>query len=109
MIIKQHNYSCEVIPYLGDVKDSSHMARIFNSHNIDMVYHAAAYKQVPLVQEKHNIAKSAQNNFIGTFNFANEAVKANVPSFVLISTDKAVDLKISWERQNEWPKLLFRH
>ena len=90
LIIKQHNYSCEVIPYLGDVKDSSHMARIFNSHNIDMVYHAAAYKQVPLVQEKHNIAKSAQNNFIGTFNFANEAVKANVPSFVLISTDKAV-------------------
>ena len=66
------------------------MARIFNSHNIDMVYHAAAYKQVPLVQEKYNIAKSAQNNFIGTFNFANEAVKANVPSFVLISTDKAV-------------------
>ena len=65
LIIKQHNYSCEVIPYLGDVKDSSHMARIFNSHNIDMVYHAAAYKQVPLfrksiiLQSPHKIILSA--------------------------------------------------
>ena len=62
-----------------------------------------------LVQEKHNIAKSAQNNFIGTFNFANEAVKANVPSFVLISTDKAVRPKNIMGASNEWPKLLFRH
>ena len=66
------------------------MARIFNEHNIDTIYHAAAYKHVPLVQERHNISKSAQNNFIGTFNFANQAVKAKIPSFVLISTDKAV-------------------
>ena len=66
------------------------MARIFNEHNIDTIYHAAAYKHVPLVQERHNISKSAQNNFIGTFNFANQAVKAKIPSFVSISTDKAV-------------------
>ena len=90
ILIDKNKYKCSVFPYLGDIKDTNHMARIFNEHNIDTIYHAAAYKHVPLVQERHNISKSAQNNFIGTFNFANQAVKAKIPSFVLISTDKAV-------------------
>lgn len=90
ILIDKNKYKCRVFPYLGDIKDTNHMARIFNEHNIDTIYHAAAYKHVPLVQERHNISKSAQNNFIGTFNFANQAVKAKIPSFVLISTDKAV-------------------
>lgn len=89
-LVNKNNYTCKIIPVLGDVKDSDHMAKIFTSNNIDTVYHAAAYKHVPLVQEKHNISKSTENNFIGTFNFALEAAKAKIKSFVLISTDKAV-------------------
>ena len=79
-----------VIPYLADVKDTIHIDHILKTHHIDTIYHAAAYKHVPLVQEKHNISKSLENNFIGTYELALQAVKHKVRSFVLISTDKAV-------------------
>ena len=70
--------------------DSIHLKRIFSEHAVDTIYHAAAFKHVPLVQDKNNISKSVENNFIGTYKLAKEALNANVKSFVLISTDKAV-------------------
>ena len=90
-IIKSKNrFSTHVIPVLGNILDSIHLKRIFSEHAVDTIYHAAAFKHVPLVQDKNNISKSVENNFIGTYKLAKEALNANVKSFVLISTDKAV-------------------
>ena len=90
ILIKENNYQSEIIPYLADIKDDKHISQILSKHQIDTIYHAAAYKHVPLVQETHNISRSVNNNFIGTYKFACEAAKSNIGSFVLISTDKAV-------------------
>ena len=90
ILINENNYQSEIIPYLADIKDDNHISQILSKHQIDTIYHAAAYKHVPLVQETHNISRSVNNNFIGTYKFACEAAKANIKSFVLISTDKAV-------------------
>ena len=90
-IIKSKNgFSTHVIPVLGNILDSIHLKRIFSEHAVDTIYHAAAFKHVPLVQDKNNISKSVENNFVGTYKLANEALNANVKSFVLVSTDKAV-------------------
>ena len=90
ILIEKNNYQTEIIPYLADIKDSNHISQILSKYQVDTIYHAAAYKHVPLVQETHNISRSVNNNFIGTYKFAHEASKANIKSFVLISTDKAV-------------------
>jgi FlaA1/EpsC-like NDP-sugar epimerase len=80
----------EIIPILGDIRDSRNLDHLFQQFTIDHIYHAAAYKHVPLVENKNNIAKAAENNILGTYNLAEAAVKFNVHSFVMISTDKAV-------------------
>jgi FlaA1/EpsC-like NDP-sugar epimerase len=64
------------------------MTEIFRTWSPDTVYHAAAYKHVPIVE--HNACEGISNNALGTFNVARAAIEAGVTSFVLISTDKAV-------------------
>ena len=71
-----------------NVQNSSRLNAIFETFKIDTVYHAAAYKHVPLVEE--NICESVKNNVLGTFLIAEAAIKNKVLNFVLISTDKAV-------------------
>jgi len=90
VIISSENLSTTVIPILGDIRDTENLKHIFSRYSIDTVYHAAAYKHVPLVEDEHNIAKAAENNILGTFNLAQAAIQNNVNSFVMISTDKAV-------------------
>ena len=90
IIRSKNGFSTHVIPILGNILDSIHLKRVFSEHAVDTIYHAAAFKHVPLVQDKNNISKSVENNFIGTYKLANEALNANVKSFVLVSTDKAV-------------------
>ena len=80
----------EIIPILGDIRDSRNLEHLFQKFTIDHIYHAAAYKHVPLVENTNNIAKAAENNILGTYNLAKAAVKFNIHSFVMISTDKAV-------------------
>jgi len=80
----------EIIPILGDIRDKNNLEYIFQKFVIDHIYHAAAYKHVPLVESENNISKAAENNILGTYNLAEVAVKHNVNSFVMISTDKAV-------------------
>jgi FlaA1/EpsC-like NDP-sugar epimerase len=83
-------FDTEIIPILGDIRDSRNLEYLFQQFTIDHIYHAAAYKHVPLVENTNNIAKAAENNILGTYNLAKAAVKFNIHSFVMISTDKAV-------------------
>ena len=78
----------ELIPLLGNVRDAERLEAIFTKWSIDTVYHAAAYKHVPLVE--HNPSEGLQNNVLGTLNLAQTAKKHHTTNFVLISTDKAV-------------------
>ncbi len=73
---------------LGDIKDSDKITRIINKFNINTIYHAAAYKHVPLVEM--NTIEGINNNIFGTLSLAKAAVNQKVDKFVLISTDKAV-------------------
>jgi FlaA1/EpsC-like NDP-sugar epimerase len=78
----------KIISLLMNVQNSTRVNEIFKTFKIDTVYHAAAYKHVPLVEK--NICESVKNNVFGTFIIAQIAMKYNVSNFVLISSDKAV-------------------
>ena len=78
----------KIIPLLVNVQNSSRVNEVFKTFQVDTVYHAAAYKHVPLVEE--NICEGVKNNVIGTFLTAKIAIQNKVKNFVLISSDKAV-------------------
>jgi FlaA1/EpsC-like NDP-sugar epimerase len=78
----------ELVPLLASVKDEDRMREIMSTWHPDTVYHAAAYKHVPLVE--HNPAEGIRNNVFGTLHAAQSAAENGVSDFVLISTDKAV-------------------
>ena len=80
--------SVRLLPILGSVRNQDKLLDVMKTWNVDTVYHAAAYKHVPIVE--HNIAEGILNNVIGTLNTAQAALQAGVSNFVLISTDKAV-------------------
>ena len=82
------NKNLQIIPLLVNVQNQEKLDKIFETFKIDTVYHAAAYKHVPLVEE--NICESVKNNVLGTFLIAKTALKYKVANFVLISSDKAV-------------------
>jgi FlaA1/EpsC-like NDP-sugar epimerase len=77
-----------LVPLLANVRDASRMAEILRTWKPHTVYHAAAYKHVPLVE--HNPAEGVKNNVLGTLTTAIQAAAHGVSDFVLISTDKAV-------------------
>lgn len=78
----------ELVALLGSVQNEQRLVMAMQAYDVQTVYHAAAYKHVPLVE--HNIVEGVNNNVMGTWHCAEAAIKANVESFVLISTDKAV-------------------
>jgi len=77
-----------LIPLLGSVKDDDRIQEIMTKWHPDTVYHAAAYKHVPMVE--HNVAEGIKNNVFGTYCAAKAAAQYGVSDFVLVSTDKAV-------------------
>ena len=77
-----------LIPLLGSVKDNDRMQEVITTWRPDTLYHAAAYKHVPMVE--HNVAEGIKNNVFGTLCTAKAAVQHGVSNFVLVSTDKAV-------------------
>ncbi|MFN2328109.1 MAG: polysaccharide biosynthesis protein [Chromatocurvus sp.] len=78
----------EMACLLGSVRDQRRLETIFRTFSVQTVYHAAAYKHVPMVE--YNVAEGVANNVFGTWHAAEAARKARVETFVLISTDKAV-------------------
>ena len=80
--------SIEFVAVLASVTDRQAISDVFESHDIEVVFHAAAYKHVPLV-ETNEIA-GLRNNVIGTQILATQALKSNIETFILISTDKVV-------------------
>ena len=79
-----------LVRLIGDVKDLAQLERIFRAWQPQVVFHAAAYKHVPLMEE-HNAWAALRNNTLGTHNAALASARAAVERFVLISTDKAVN------------------
>ena len=86
--LKKLKKDCEIIPLLVNIQNSSRTEEIFKTFKVETVYHAAAYKHVPLVEE--NICESVKNNVFGTYQIAKIALKNKVTNFVLVSSDKAV-------------------
>ena len=85
---KLANSTVELIPLLASVQDADRLGEIMTTWRPQTVYHAAAYKHVPLVE--HNPSAGIKNNVFGTWCAAQAAIDAEVENFVLISTDKAV-------------------
>ena len=86
--LKNIAQNLKIIPLLVNIQNSSRVEEVFKTFKVDTVYHAAAYKHVPLVEE--NICESIKNNVFGTFLLAQIALRYKVTNFVLISSDKAV-------------------
>lgn len=85
----RHSYQDLAIhPVLGSVGDTELVTNLLKQHHIDTLFHAAAYKHVPLVEA--NAIEGVRNNTLGTLSVARAAIAAKVPTAVLISTDKAV-------------------
>ena len=86
--LQNYNKDLKIISILVDAKEQTKLETIFETFKVDTVYHAAAYKHVPLVEE--NICEGVRNNVFSTLAVAKAAVKKKVSNLVLISSDKAV-------------------
>jgi FlaA1/EpsC-like NDP-sugar epimerase len=86
--VDERQSDVELVPLLGSVQERQRLLAVMRSFGIETVYHAAAYKHVPLVE--HNVLEGVCNNVLGTWHAASAAREAGVERFVLISTDKAV-------------------
>jgi FlaA1/EpsC-like NDP-sugar epimerase len=86
---KQHQNQIEIVPVIGDIQDRARMFEVMEQHRPFVVYHAAAHKHVPLME--YNPREAVKNNVFGTKNVAEAADTFGVSTFVLISSDKAVN------------------
>ena len=86
--LRDLNRSIPVIPLLGNVSDKTRVIDICQTFKVNTIYHAAAYKHVPLVEM--NPIEGIKNNIFGTLHCVEAAIESHVDTFVLISTDKAV-------------------
>lgn len=86
--IHAHGLSVSLVPLLGSVQHKKRLVHVMQAYGVQTVYHAAAYKHVPLVE--FNTIEGVRNNVFGTLFCAQAAIEAGVETFVLISTDKAV-------------------
>ncbi|MUK87410.1 NAD-dependent epimerase/dehydratase family protein [Ornithinibacillus sp. L9] len=86
---KYSTTNIEIVPVIGDVQDRKRMFDVIKEHQPTIIYHAAAHKHVPLME--YNPHEAVKNNVIGTRNVAHAADAGGVGTFVLVSTDKAVN------------------
>lgn len=87
-LLRSRQLSTRVVPVLGSVRDRALLASVIGKYEVKVVYHAAAYKHVPLVEA--NAFQGVENNVMGTFDAADVCQQQGVAAFVMISTDKAV-------------------
>ena len=87
--IKMENPNCNLVVLIGSVRDSRRLDDVFRKYRPDIVYHAAAHKHVPLMEDSP--CEAIKNNVIGTYKTAYAAMTYETKRFVLISTDKAVN------------------
>jgi len=87
-LLNKESSSIPIHALLGSVTNRDRIAKLIKHFSVDTIYHAAAYKHVPIVEQ--NIVEGVSNNVIGTQVVAEEAAKADVGHFILVSTDKAV-------------------
>lgn len=85
----KHKDEIEIIPVIADIQDRSRIFEVVETHKPDVVYHAAAHKHVPLME--YNPKEAVKNNVLGTRNVAEAADTFGVGTFVLVSSDKAVN------------------
>ncbi len=78
-----------LVAEVGDIRDQFQVEHVIDSYSIDSIFHAAAYKHVPLMERQ--VCEAVRNNVLGTWNLAQAAWRGNVKNFLLISTDKAVN------------------
>ena len=88
-LAEKHNLHLELIALIGNAHDRFRLRDIFTAYRVQTVYHAAAYKHVPIVEQ--NVVAGVNNNVIATWYAAEAAHEAEVETFVLVSTDKAVN------------------
>jgi FlaA1/EpsC-like NDP-sugar epimerase len=88
-LARKKGIECEIVALLGSVNDQRRVYDIMTSFDVQTVFHAAAYKHVPIVE--HNLLQGVKNNVLGTWYTVQAAIEAKTNSFVLISTDKAVN------------------
>ena len=86
--LRRESLAVRLVPILGSIRNAGRVLDVMRTWAVNTVYHAAAYKHVPMVE--HNIAEGVLNNVLGSILTAQAAIKAGVEHFVLISTDKAV-------------------
>lgn len=86
--LKKINKNISITALLANAQDQSNLETIFETFKVNTVYHAAAYKHVHLVEE--NVCEGVKNNVFSTLSVVNAAIKKNISTFVLISSDKAV-------------------
>lgn len=87
-VINESNSKTILIPILGCVTNTSRVSEVLSNYSVHTIYHAAAYKHVPLVE--HNVVEGVRINTLGTYTVAKSALQNDVNTFILISTDKAV-------------------
>ncbi|KPF41336.1 capsular biosynthesis protein [Rhizobium sp. AAP43] len=95
-----------IVPVLGSVTDAKTVERAIRTHGVEVLYHAAAHKHVPLVEA--NVLEGIRNNVFGTLTVAKIAAAQNVESFVLISSDKAVRPTNVMGATKRWAELVVR-
>lgn len=79
----------QILPVIGDILNASKMGDVLKTHGVELIYHAAAYKHVPMMEREP--LEAVRNNVLGTLNVTQLAIELKVKKFVLISTDKAVN------------------
>ncbi len=87
--LRAEKHQCRISTIIGDVQDTTYLEYIFSTYGPRIIFHAAAYKHVPLME--HNPIEAVKNNIFGTKNLIDAAARHCAESFVLISTDKAVN------------------
>lgn len=87
-LANKKSVNVNIVPVLGSIRRYSRLNNVLAHWGVNTVYHAAAYKHVPIVEQ--NISEGILNNVVGTLNLARAAIENGVANFVLISTDKAV-------------------